>query len=87
MKKAIFIFMLIISAITTLSQNISTYTEAFDNVFQNVSYSDATTGILYNRVIPFSGLCKFIYPDTANSEIFKQAYSELHDAAFLPPFA
>jgi len=59
-----------------------TFTQLFDGVFQHVSRVDATTGILYNRVIPFSRLYKFSQADTANPEVFMQAYNELYNAAF-----
>ena len=60
------------------------FTEAFDSVFVNISRTDATTGILYERVLPFSNLKQFSgnNPDTANGERFLQAYSELYNAAF-----
>ncbi|MDR0205722.1 MAG: hypothetical protein LBI45_00445, partial [Bacteroidales bacterium] len=60
------------------------FTQIIDSIFQHVSRVDATTGILYNRVLPFSGLCRFVVPDTSNSEMFKQAYSELYEATFDP---
>ena len=83
MKKNITFLLIIISA-TILKAQEQTFTQIFDSVFQYVNKADASTGILYNRVVPFSGLYKFTVPDTANSEIFKQAYSELYEAAFLP---
>lgn len=36
-----------------------TYTTAFDSVFAHVSRVDATTGILYERVIPFGNLTHY----------------------------
>jgi hypothetical protein len=58
-----------------------TFTQAIDSVFQFVSRDDVATGILYNRVIPFSGLYKFSASDTSNAGVFKQAYDELYNAA------
>jgi hypothetical protein len=55
-----FIYLLI--AITAGSNAINaqeqTYTQMFDSVFIHVSRREAT-GILYNRVLPFSGLYRF----------------------------
>ena len=63
-----------------------TFTESFDSVFQNISRADATTGILYNRSIPFAQLYNFnsnvSSVDTSNSKHFMRAYRELYDAAF-----
>lgn len=36
-----------------------TYTHAFDSVFAHISRADATTGILYERVIPFGNLTHY----------------------------
>jgi hypothetical protein len=57
MKRIIIILLLAITA-TTLQAQERTFTQLFDSVFQYVSKTEATTGILYNRVLPFSGLCK-----------------------------
>jgi hypothetical protein len=90
MKKSLIIIASIISTITASAQNtdFSDYTEAFDYVFRNVSRTDATTGILYERVLPFARLQNFksnvSSVDTSNSEHFLQAYLELDNAAFLP---
>jgi len=63
-------------------------TNPFDHVFRNVNKVDATTGILYERVIPFAQLHKFnskLLPvDTSNCRHFFQAYLELYKANFLP---
>jgi hypothetical protein len=71
------------------TRNSHYYTEAFDNAFRNISRVEVTTGILYERVLPFARLYNFnsnIYPlvDTSNLDHFIQAYSELYEAAFLP---
>jgi len=76
--------------ITLLSTNIiqveRTYTERFDSVFSVVSRVQATTGILYERLVPFAQLQKFnsnVYSvDTSNAKHFIQGYSELYNAAF-----
>ena len=36
-----------------------TYTEMFDGVFSVVSRTQATTGILYERVVPFANLTNY----------------------------
>jgi len=73
MKKIIILTSLIVSASIVRAQSL---TEIFDEVFQNVSRADATTGILYERVLPFAGLYNFnsnISPvDTSNKEHFMQ---------------
>ena len=53
------------------------FTELFDSVFVNISRSGATTGILYDRVIPFSNLKQFSgnNPDTADMYQFLYGYT------------
>ena len=47
MKKLTFIIAIVIIASFSLNAQIDNdYTETFDSVFANVSYSDATTGML-----------------------------------------
>jgi hypothetical protein len=82
--KKVSIILLICMSVTTLKSQEQTFTQMFDSVFQYVSRADATTGVLYNRVMPFSGLSRFETSDTANSTLFKQAYNELYEAAFVP---
>jgi len=85
MRKLIILAALAISVSVTYAQS---FTESFDSVFVNISRADATTGILYERVIPFAQLQNFnsnIVPvDTSNHEHFRRAYRELNRAAFLP---
>jgi len=88
MRKIVILTTLIIS-LTTISAQISDpfdYTEVFDHVFRNVSRTDATTGILYERVVPFAQLHKFnsnlSIIDTSSREHFMQAYKELYKASF-----
>jgi hypothetical protein len=69
------------------AQTEQTYTESFDSVFQYVSRTQATTGILYERVVPFANLLNFnsnlnASVDTSSYYHFAQAYSELYRAAF-----
>ncbi|MDR1345904.1 MAG: GPI inositol-deacylase, partial [Bacteroidales bacterium] len=82
------IFLLILISVFTLQAQSEEFTHMFDSVFQHVSRAEATTGILYNRVLPFSGLYRFstvrARQDTANAEVFKQACRELYEAAFIP---
>ena len=73
MKKVIILTALIVSANSIYAQSL---TEIFDGIFQNVSRADATTGILYERVLPFAGLYNFNSSvssvDTSNKEHFMQ---------------
>jgi len=54
MKKSFFIFAMTVSAISLHAQTEHSYTEVFDSAFSNISRSNATTGILYERVVPFA---------------------------------
>ncbi len=90
MKKHL-ITLLVISVFTTASaQN---YTESFNEVFRHVDLSHTSTGILYERVLPFSNLVSYItdipHPaDTCDYWQFVMAYDELYRAGaqntFLP---
>ena len=85
MKKNLLFLLTVVSiSATALQAQNQSFTQSFDSVFQYVNRVDARTGILYNRVIPFSRLYRFQQPDTANATIFIQAYSELYKAAFYP---
>ena len=92
MKKLSSILAIFIIALTTThlmsyspptSTEPRTYTEVFDSVFVNVSYADATTGILYERSIPFAQLYNFnsnvSIVDTSSSKHFIRAFRELYD--------
>ena len=85
MRTIIILIALAISINIAYSQS---FTEAFDSVFQNISRADATTGILYNRSIPFAQLYNFnsstSFVDTSNNKHFIRAYWELYNAAFQP---
>jgi len=83
MKKITIILLITITVIALKAQE-QTLTQMFDSVFQHVNRTDATTGILYERVLPFSALHKFTgnTPDTANYDRFMQAYFEMYHAAF-----
>lgn len=70
------------------AQTEQTYTEKFDSIFVNISHAQATTGILYDRVVPFSNLTNYnsntnSSVDTSNYSHFIQSYSELYRAAFI----
>ena len=49
----------IVMLLSVASIKAQSYTEAFDSVFTYVSRNDATTGILYERVMPFGNLTKY----------------------------
>jgi hypothetical protein len=53
MKKIITILLITISATALKAQN-QTFAQMIDSIFQFVSKVDASTGILYNRVLPRS---------------------------------
>jgi hypothetical protein len=53
-----------------------TYTQIFDSLFINVQQTDATTGILYDRIVPFADLHRLNATDTITAGGFIQAYSE-----------
>ena len=59
MKKLKIFFTLIVLTLSLQAQTKQTYTEAFDSIFVNVSRVQATTGILYERVVPFANLVNF----------------------------
>jgi len=61
MRKIIILTALIISisSISAQPADPSDYTEAFDYVFRNISRADATTRILYERVLPFAQLYNY----------------------------
>jgi hypothetical protein len=84
MKKQLFFLFTVISIINvSVHAQEQTFTQMFDSVFRYVSRTDATTGILYNRVLPFSRLARFTVTDTANATVFK-VYSELQRVALVP---
>ncbi|MDR1791902.1 MAG: hypothetical protein LBR36_00445 [Bacteroidales bacterium] len=54
-------------------QTIETFTEIFDSLTVNISRSDATTGIIYDRVCPFASLHAYdgsLQSDTSNFDHF-----------------
>jgi len=59
MKQSVLIFAMTIITLSLHAQTEQTYTEAFDSIFINVSRVQATTGILYERVVPFADLVNF----------------------------
>lgn len=79
---------ILLVALTILSVSVKaqTYTQAFDSVFFHISRADATSGILYERVLPFGNLTNFnsqiAAPDTSNYSHFLRAYRELYYATF-----
>jgi len=84
MKKFTLILTITAATITLQSQNNQTYTQMFDSIFNNVPFSTATSGILYDRVANLSGLDHFNQQttDTSSYSTFIQAYSELNRAVF-----
>ena len=60
MNKFILILAMTIITSSLHAQTEQTYTEVFDSIFVNVSKTQATTGILYDRVLPFARLENFL---------------------------
>ena len=81
-------FLIITFIIVTIYVKAQTYTHAFDSVFAHISRADATTGILYERVLPFGNLTQYNSlegnPDTRSFSHFLRAYNELCRATFQP---
>lgn len=70
-----------------IQHQVSFFTHGVDSVFQYLSRTRVTTGILYDRVMPLAGLHVFntgLQPDTASASLFFQAYLELRNASFNP---
>jgi hypothetical protein len=88
MKKTLILLLttVVVSVTALQAQQMQTYSEIIDSMFQHVSRVDATTGILYERMMPFAGLQRFTptNADTADADRFIQAFFELYGAAFLP---
>ena len=83
MMKKLYISFLAVSIFTGLAAQ--SYTQSFNEVFQNVDLSHTSTGILYERVLPVSNLYNFImnrpHPfDTCDYWQFVLAYEELYRA-------
>jgi len=90
MKKIIILICSISLLGNLMAQN---YSQSFNDVFQNVNLNQASTGILYERVLPLSNLMYYTTNrthllDTCNSVGFEMAYDELYRAggqnSFLP---
>lgn len=58
MKKIVTSVFIFICAIGD-AQTMRDFTDTFDSIISHISRADATTGILYNRVIPFSNVTSF----------------------------
>ncbi len=82
--KKISLFLLLVGQIYLVSAQAPTYTQWVDSIFQYVDKNQATTGILYERVMPFANLENFnrTQADTSSATHFMQAYSELYRAAW-----
>lgn len=66
------------------AQTEPTFTQEVDHLFQHLNKSHINTGLLYDRVFPFARLDLFgqFAPDTANADLFIQAYSELRHSSY-----
>ena len=83
MKKFSFLAMFF-TAVSVSNVQAQSFTDIFDTIFVNISRTEATTGILYDRVIPFSNLTGFSgnNPDTVDMYRFLYGFHELYNAAF-----
>jgi len=87
--KRYFLFIIVSFAFFSLKAQLNqTYTEMFDSVCAHIDRAEATTGILYDRVVPFADFPRFnsilfSTVDTIHADIFLQCYSELYRAAFV----
>lgn len=82
MKRHIITFLIVTAFASASAQS---YTQAFDSVFQYVDLSHTSTGILYERVLPFSNLVSYVtnIPHAADMSDYRQfakAYDELSRA-------
>jgi hypothetical protein len=78
MKKIILIFALTIIILSLHSQTEQTYTEAFDSIFSNISRTEATTGILYERMMPFAQENSTV----SNNRVKKYAYQFIGEVLY-----
>ena len=86
--KNLLLYLTIVLLVAMIPAKAQTYTDAIDSIFSHVSRADATTGILYERVLSFGNLTKYdsriAFPDTSNFSHLLRAYSEIYRAAFQP---
>ncbi|ADR22429.1 hypothetical protein MATR_37250 [Marivirga tractuosa] len=65
----------------------SRYIQKMDSVFEDLDKTKISTGILYDRVPSFANIEQFNKAyDTANFNLFRQAWSELYRASYTPDF-
>jgi len=83
MRKFSFLAMFF-TAVSVSNVKAQSFTDIFDTIFVNISRTQATTGVLYDRVIPLSNLTRFSgsNPDTADMYRFLYGFHELYNAAF-----
>lgn len=83
MKKILFFSMLLMVA-KTQAQTTPTYEVTLDQMLINISKTTVTSGIIYERVTPFSNLYHYntkATRNTADFQFFKQALLEMHLAS------
>lgn len=81
-KKYPFVLATILAINSVQAQDNFTYTKMADSLLYPVNKSLITSGILYDRVVPFTSLHSFKNTDTSSYVHFTQAYSELRNAAY-----
>jgi len=83
MKKVIFLFT-VFCCLCRLSAIAQSYTQSVDSLFIHLNKSVITTGILYDRALPFASvnLVNKYQPDTTNHGYFIEAYNEMYNSAY-----
>ncbi|MFC5285336.1 T9SS type A sorting domain-containing protein [Pedobacter alpinus] len=73
-------------AMSTQNNSNLSYTETVDSLFQHLDKTGASTGILYDRVLPIASLQDFNFSnsDTSSHWHFIQSYSEIIRATYNP---
>ena len=71
MKKIIFTFAIALNANLIFAQLTWIFTHIFDSLLFQIGKSDATTGILYDRVVPFAYLMKFTFNSTSQKLVMR----------------
>lgn len=81
-KQLTFCLILTFCAVKLCGQTGYTYTQLADSLLSPLNKTQATTGVLYDRVFPVAGLHVFNATDTSSFWHFFQAYGEMYDATF-----
>ena len=78
MKRNLLILLICTLLSTLIYSQEKTYTIVFDSLYSNVRFDTLSSGILYNRVFPWSNLERFSNTlDTTNARYFRNSYNEI----------